>query len=66
MTGAEKRDIEKSHCFCPYCDSELEEESPMFCQACRVVIFYCPRCRKPVSREDDTCPHCGAEIKGKK
>ncbi len=57
---------EKKHLFCPYCDEEIMETDSPYCQACRVSLFYCPQCRKPVSRDDKLCPHCGAEIKGEK
>ncbi len=50
--------------FCPYCDSEIAEAAFPYCQACEVPLFYCPKCRKPVSRDKKVCPHCGATIKG--
>ncbi len=49
---------------CPYCDTEIMEAYFSYCQACRVTIFYCPKCREPVPRENKVCPHCGAEIRG--
>ncbi len=52
---------EKGSCFCPYCDAELEE-TPI-CRVCKVTIFYCPRCRKPMPREKEICPNCGAAVK---
>ena len=51
-------------CFCPYCDEEVRVVDSHYCQACGVTIFYCPKCRKPLPRENRVCPHCGAEIKG--
>ena len=54
---------EKKQLVCPYCDEEMAVDFP-YCQACGVTIFYCPKCRKPLSRENRTCPHCGAEIRG--
>lgn len=54
---------EKAHCLCPYCNTEIEETSSPYCQTCKVTIFYCPKCQKPLSRDKKTCPHCGAEIK---
>ncbi len=62
--GTEEHKAEIFPCFCPYCDTELEEDPGRSCQACHVVIFYCPQCRKPVSRDKRVCPHCGAAIKG--
>jgi predicted amidophosphoribosyltransferase len=55
---------EEKHLFCPYCEQEISELQYPYCQACKVEIFYCPQCRKPVSRENETCPECGAKIKG--
>jgi predicted amidophosphoribosyltransferase len=49
---------------CPYCDEEIVEADFPYCQACQVTIFYCPKCRKPLPRENMICPHCGAEIRG--
>ena len=50
--------------FCPYCDAEIAQASFPYCEACAVSVFYCPKCRKPVSRDNKVCPYCGAEIKG--
>jgi len=49
---------------CPYCDEAIMEANFPYCQACRVTIFYCPKCREPVPRENKVCLHCGAEIRG--
>ncbi len=54
---------ERGHLVCPYCDEELMKANLPYCQACKVTIFYCPKCREPVSREVGQCPHCGEEIK---
>jgi len=61
---AEKPKAEKEHRFCPYCDEEIAEVTFPYCGACEVAVFYCPKCRKPVARDNKVCPHCGAEIKG--
>jgi predicted amidophosphoribosyltransferase len=53
----------KEHIYCPYCDAEITEVNLPLCQACGVTIFYCPRCRKPLARDNRTCPHCGADIR---
>ncbi|MFC2011217.1 zinc ribbon domain-containing protein [Chloroflexota bacterium] len=58
----EQKEKEK-HVFCPYCDSEVMTAEFPFCQACKITIFNCPQCRKPLSRDNKICPHCGAEIK---
>ncbi len=57
---------ESKRLFCPYCDEEIAETPTSYCQACEVTIFYCPKCRQPVPRDNKVCPHCGAEIKGEK
>ncbi len=59
----EPKDKEEHPC-CPYCDEEIMEADVPYCQACRVALFYCPQCHKPVSLDSKVCPHCGAEIKG--
>jgi len=55
---------EKKRLFCPYCDEEMMVADLPYCQACQITLFYCPKCRKPLSRDNKVCPHCGAEIKG--
>ncbi len=55
---------EKERLFCPYCDEEIAETSDLYCGACKVTVFHCPKCRKPVPRGNRICPYCGAEIKG--
>ena len=65
MMGVEHKP-EKERRFCPYCDEEIAETPFPYCQACGLTVFYCPECRKPVSRDKKVCPLCGAEIKGEK
>ncbi len=55
----------KEHLFCPYCGEGLVEAATTDCQICKIAMFYCPKCRKPVARENKVCPYCGAEIKDK-
>ena len=62
MTGAECR-ARKERLFCPYCEEEIVEALFPYCQVCKITIFYCPRCRKPLPRDKKVCAHCGAEIK---
>ncbi len=60
---AEKnKPAKKSNC-CPYCDEEIAEAASLYCKACQVEIFYCPKCQQPVSRDKQVCPHCGADIR---
>jgi len=63
MMGTEEK-TGKNHLFCPYCDEEIAKADLPYCQACGITIFYCPRCWKPLPRDNKVCPHCGAEIKG--
>ncbi len=65
MMGAEQKP-EKERRFCPYCEEEVMETPFPYCQACGLAVFYCPKCRKPVSRYKKVCSHCGAEIKGER
>ena len=53
------------HLFCPYCEEELAEAALTCCQACKVAMFYCTKCRKPVAMENKVCPYCGADIQDK-
>ena len=55
----------KERPFCPFCDEEIVDASLPWCQACQVTVFYCPKCRETISRDNEICPHCGAEIKTK-
>jgi len=59
-----KQQKKKGHLLCPYCDEEIMQADFPYCRACRVTVFYCPGCRKPLPREKRVCPHCGIEIKG--
>jgi predicted amidophosphoribosyltransferase len=60
---AKKREQIKEHLYCPYCDAEIVEATLLYCKACKVAIFHCPKCGRPVSRDKKKCPHCGADIK---
>jgi predicted amidophosphoribosyltransferase len=55
--------VGKRPLYCPYYDEELMKADLRYCQACGLTIFYCPRCRKPLPRENEVCPHCGADIR---
>ena len=55
---------DKKRLYCPYCDDEIMAGDLPYCTACEVTVFYCPKCRKPLPRDNRTCPHCGTEIKG--
>ncbi|MFC1873341.1 zinc-ribbon domain-containing protein [Chloroflexota bacterium] len=60
----DNRKVGKEPCLCPYCDAAILQTDSAHCHSCKVTIFYCPQCRKPLPRENSLCPHCGAEIKG--
>ena len=55
---------EKKQLFCPYCDEGMMKADLPYCQACGITVFYCPKCRKTLSRDNETCPNCGADIRG--
>ena len=59
----DKPDTEKTIRYCPYCDDEIAEVSFPYCEPCKVTIFYCPKCRQSISRDNKICPHCGADIR---
>ncbi len=61
MTCRDEKD--KERIFCPYCDVEIMAASFPFCQACKITVLYCPKCRKALPRESRVCPQCGTEIK---
>ena len=61
---SEQKD-KKEHRFCPFCDEEILEASFPFCKACQVTMLHCPVCHKSLPRDNEVCPHCGAEIKAK-
>ncbi len=65
MERNEEPKIKERQCFCPYCEEEMTAvpASP-YCQACGITVFYCPECRKSLPRDNEVCPHCGAEIRG--
>jgi len=61
--GAKWKSLKK-FLFCPYCDEEMMKRALPYCELCKITTFYCPQCRKPLSRDNKICPHCGVEIKG--
>ncbi len=64
MNKNEAPKSEERKCFCPYCEQELFMAALPYCQACGITVFLCPECRKPLPRENEVCPHCGAKISG--
>lgn len=60
---ADQEEKKQTFC-CPYCEGELKEAGLPFCQSCDIAILYCPKCQKPLPRESNVCPDCGAELMG--
>jgi hypothetical protein len=58
-----KKQKEKKHVVCPYCDEEIKSANYPYCTTCKVTIFYCPKCHKLTPSDNKVCTHCGAEIK---
>ena len=58
-----KKQKEKKHVLCPYCDEELKTANLPYCATCKVTVFYCPSCGKPTPSDKKVCAQCGAEIK---
>jgi predicted amidophosphoribosyltransferase len=59
----EKKKVEKKKLFCPYCDAEIAEAAFPYCNACEITVLYCPKCQRPLPRDNRVCPHCGADIR---
>ena len=60
---AKENKADKAHLRCPCCDEEIAELQYPYCDVCKVEIFKCTNCHKPVPRENKNCPACGAEIR---
>ena len=58
-----KKQKEKKHVVCPYCEEEIKSANLPYCTACNVTIFRCPKCHKPTPSDKNVCSHCGAEFK---
>jgi hypothetical protein len=55
------KDTKKIKCKCPFCDTEIEEES-IICSVCKVKIIHCKKCGSPVASNSKKCPSCGESI----
>jgi nitrogen fixation NifU-like protein len=51
---------EERHCFCPYCESALEEHDPT-CRVCGAELDFCPECGEPLPDEAEECPACAGQ-----
>jgi len=60
---ATDREERKNTCCCPYCDAEIARAVLPCCQVCGVEVLYCPRCHEAMSPTEESCPHCGADIR---
>jgi predicted amidophosphoribosyltransferase len=58
-----KKQKEKKHVVCPYCDEEIKSANLPYCTTCKVTVFYCPKCGKPTPSDKKVCTQCGAEIR---
>jgi nitrogen fixation NifU-like protein len=51
----------EEHCFCPYCESAVEETDPV-CRVCGAELDFCSECGEPLPQDAEECPECGAKI----
>jgi len=51
-------DSKKIKCKCPFCDTEIEEES-IICSACKIEIIRCKNCGSLLASGSKKCPNCG-------
>ena len=49
----------EAHCWCPYCDSSVEEKDPI-CRVCGAELDFCHECGTPLPEGAEECPECGA------
>jgi len=52
---------EEKHCFCPYCESALEEHDPT-CRVCGAELDLCPECGEVLPYGAEECPACTATV----
>jgi nitrogen fixation NifU-like protein len=52
---------EEEHCFCPYCESAVEEHAPI-CRVCGAELDFCPECGEALPHGAKECPECGAKV----
>jgi nitrogen fixation NifU-like protein len=52
---------EEKHCFCPYCESAVEEPDPT-CRVCGAELDFCPECGEPLPHGAEECPACTATV----
>jgi hypothetical protein len=53
----------EGQCLCIYCEEEIMESKPSFCQACRVVHVHCLNCGMIIgNKKAKKCPECGEPL----
>jgi nitrogen fixation NifU-like protein len=52
---------EERHCFCPYCESAMEETDPT-CHVCGAELDFCPECGEALPHGAEECPACTATV----
>ena len=59
MKSRRELEEEEEHCFCPYCESAVEETAPI-CRVCGAELDFCPECGEPLPQDAEECPACTA------
>lgn len=57
----------RKHCYCPFCEKELQLSCigrPAFCEPCQVELTACPSCGQMMNIKVAVCPKCGTETNG--
>jgi membrane protease subunit (stomatin/prohibitin family) len=52
---------EEKQCFCPYCESAVEETDPT-CRVCGAELDFCPECGEALPHGAEECPECGTSV----
>jgi len=52
---------EEEHCFCPYCESAVEETDPA-CRVCGADLDFCSECGEALPHGAEECPECRAKV----
>jgi nitrogen fixation NifU-like protein len=58
-----RRELEEGerHCFCPYCETALEEHDPT-CRVCGAELDFCSECGEALPHGAEECPACAATV----
>ena len=59
---SEQKETQEEEFFCPECGEGLTDTSLSYCEHCSVNLYYCNECGSPYTENNDTYPHCGADI----